>query len=326
VQEFVAAVVEAFGLGEPGGVVVTPMRGSANRLWRFDTRAGSYVVKEFSHDAPRDLARRSRAASFERRVFASGGVAMPEPVPARGGELVVRLAGSRGAPCAVRAHRWFDGRPVRSPGPDLLAAAGASLFRIQQAGASWSHQPRGSLRWWDVEPLVVAERLRGSSLADLGKEAAAVGADALAVVAAAEELEGEWVYSHCDHKPENALDVGGTPAVLDWDECGHCHRRLEVVEAALRWAGAAAPDRAAFAAFLDGYARSGGAIDSLSPRDFGKWIAALLGWFSFQGRRALGEWPSDTPDERDVAATMAGDAVRALAGSLSALTTWAGWY
>jgi hypothetical protein len=145
-------------------------------------------------------------------------------------------------------------------------------------------------------------------------------------VAAAEELEGEWVYSHCDHKPENALDVGSTPAVLDWDECGHCHPRLEAVEAALRWAGAPAPDRAAFAAFLDGYAGSGGAIDSLSPRDFGKWTAGLLGWFSFQGRRALGEWPLDTPDERDVAATMAGDAVRELAGSLSALTTWAGWY
>ena len=114
-------------------------------------------------------------------------------------------------------------------------------------------------------------------------------------------------------------------AVLDWDECGHCHPRLEAVEAAIRWAGHADPDRDAFEAFLAGYSHTGGDLTGLSECDFGKWIAALLGWFSLQARRALGDWPSDTEAERQAAASMAHDALAALRLSLAALPTWISW-
>jgi len=150
-------------------------------------------------------------------------------------------------------------------------------------------------------------------------------AEALAVVDDAGAAEGPWVYTHCDHKPENALVVQGAPAVLDWDECGHCHPRLEAAEAALRWAGPPTPRRDAFEAFLVGYSDAGGDMSAPSERDFGKWIAALLGWFSFQGRRVLGDWPSETDAERRAAAAMARDAITDLRVSLAALQTWTSW-
>ncbi|HET6952119.1 MAG TPA: hypothetical protein VFI47_17185 [Acidimicrobiales bacterium] len=323
---FVRSVTAAFGLGAVEDVAVQPMAGSANRVWRFDTPAGAFVVKELSHDTPEHLVPRRRAAAFEMRVFDHGIIAMAEPVPAEDGEIVVPLEGSRDHVCAVRVHRWLDGSKITSPEPDMLRAAGASLHAIQHAGTAWSSAPTGSIRWWDVEPAEVADRLlRSPSLGRLGQEATALVPDALAIVAAADRLAGAWVFSHCDHKPENALAVDGAPAVLDWDDCGHCHPRLEAVEAALRWSGRPEPRRAPFDAFLTGYSDAGGDIERLSERDFGKWLAALLGWFSLQARRALGEWSADTEAERWAAHAMAADALVQLRDSLAHLSTWATW-
>lgn len=324
---FVDDVVAAFGLGSTAGITVEPMVGSANRLWRFSTRREQFVVKEFAHDGGDDLQRRRRAASFERSVFESALVRMPEPVVTADGEIVVRVRGSRGEPLAVRVHRWLDGTSARRATLQAIEAAGAVLQVIQTAGAAWSAVPTGSIRWWDAEPpLEVVDRVRSSELAWATVEARPVVRDALEIVGMAEQIEGSWVYSHCDHKPENAFVVHGQPAVLDWDECGHCHPRLEAVEAALRWAAVPDPRRELFERFLAGYVRDGANLDQLSERDFGKWLAALLRWFSFQARRALGDWDSDTPDERTAAAAMAIDAVDGLRSALSALPTWSSWW
>ena len=326
---FVESVTAAFALGSREDVEVAPMVGSANRLWRFSVRGGeSFVVKEFAHDAPTDLQHRRQAAAFEQSVFNSGAVAMPEPVPATDGELIVRIAGSRGAPQAVRVHRWLEGHDASKPSArdDVLEAAGASLQVIQAAGAAWSSQPTGSIRWWDVDPLEVLDRLRPSPLAPLARESLPLVRDALDVVARADELRGLRVYSHCDHKPENALIVHGRPAVLDWDECGHCHPHLEAVEAALRWAGVPDARQDAFVRFLRGYVDAGGSLPRLSEHDFAKWLAALLGWFSFQARRALGEWPADTADERAEASAMAADALANLRAALAAMPAWMSWW
>jgi hypothetical protein len=92
-----------------------------------------------------------------------------------------------------------------------------------------------------------------------------------------------------------------------------------------RWATPAEPDRAIFEGFLAGYQDAGGAIGSLAAADFAKWFAALLGWFSFQGRRALGDWPSDTTEERGDARAMAGSALATLRDGLASLPAWSRW-
>jgi len=321
VESFVAEVVDRFGLGARDEVAVSAMVGSANRLWRFDTREASFVVKELSHDSLEQIERRRRAAAFEAAVFEGAELTMPEPLFDRDHEIVAVVEGSRGGPCLVRVHRWLDGRRVDDVVPRLAAAAGEVLSVIHSYGRRWSTAPAGSLRWWEHDPVDVVERLVASSLSDIARTAAALIQSALEVVAEAESIDGDWLYSHADHKPQNALLVDDRIAVLDWDECGHCHPRLEAVESALRWAVVSSDPPAAFRSFLDGYSGLG----DVAERDFGKWVAALLGWFSFQARRALGDWPTEPAVERREAEAMTRDAVAELDRTLKSLPLWASW-
>src|SRR3954454_17355166 len=208
-NSLVPAVVERFDLGDVNTARTQAMVGSTNRLWRLQTDLGDFVIKEFSYDAPADLQRRERAAAFERHVYESRTVLLPEPVATGDGAFVVSLPGSRGDDRGVRVHRWLDGDRIGPRDDAFLATAGSSLHAIQCAGAAWSTESTGSIRWWDVDPLVVVDRLHESHLSVLVRDAGSVIADGLAVIEAAEAADGPWLYSHCDHKPDNALDVGG---------------------------------------------------------------------------------------------------------------------
>lgn len=175
--------------------------------------------------------------------------------------------------------------------------------RIQRVGSEWSSQPEGSLRWWDQDPLEVIGRLDVSGRLPTDKDQVlSVAHSTLDLIGAAEAFSGPWGYSHCDHKPENALSVVGVPAVLDWDECGHIHPRLEAIESALRWSGRRSPGTTLtwprqhlFVAFLEGYEQTGIGIHHLEPPDFAKSLAALLGWFAFQARRSRAIGPLTVP-------------------------------
>jgi hypothetical protein len=78
---------------------------------------------------------------------------------------------------------------------------------------------------------------------------------------------------------------------------------------------------AAFRAFMKGY----GGIGPLEQRDFGKWLAALLGWFSFQARRTLGDWPTETTFDRLDAQKMARDTLLEIERALTSMTLWTSW-
>lgn len=245
---------------------------------------------------------------------------MPEPLYDRDNEIVTVALGSRGVPCLVRVHRWITGHPPTVT-PALAESAGEALAVIHAHGRNWSTKRSGSLRWWDQDPLVVAGRLDGSPLRDIAETATALMTRAVEVIGDAESIEGEWIFSHADHKPQNSLKVPEGLAVLDWDECGYCHPRLEAVESALRWSITAPDAPESFRAFLEGY----GGLAPLEERDFGKWLAALLGWFSFQARRTLGDWPTDTAFDRLEAEAMARDTVVELERALTSLSLWSSW-
>jgi Ser/Thr protein kinase RdoA (MazF antagonist) len=304
------------------------MPASSTRLWALDTSAGRQVVKEFPYhdgDRPAGLA---IAAEHEDDVWRSGTVLMPEPVRAVDGRLVPFLVGADGAEVPIRMHRWLTGSVVPAPASaDVAGQAGEVLARIHGAGSVRARPPRAGLHWWTEDP---AEVLR--SLANAGMLSAALrqrGTSCLGrsekILIAGERLAGDWVYTHCDHKPANSLLVGSRVAVLDWDECGYCLPRLEVAESALRWAGAeqAEPDAAVARAFLRGYeCDSGGRLGPFGPEDFGKWVAALVFWLWFSGRRAAGEF-GGTAAERLRAATTVADTIGVLDRTLSSIGRWA---
>jgi aminoglycoside phosphotransferase (APT) family kinase protein len=210
---------------------------------------------------------------------------------------------------------------------DYLAEAGRTLHLIQVHGLNWSTETSGKLDWWDEDPLAVHARVYSSPETEaLHNTDRSSLVDAMQIISEGEQTVGPWLYTHCDHKPENSLRVENCPAIIDWDECGHCHPRLETVKAALRWSGTEDPNREAFVAFLDGYSKSGGTIAGLVEQDFAKWVAAIVGWFAFQARRALGDWPEDTPDERKAALDMSINAYASLQPTLSRISTWTSWY
>lgn len=268
------------------------MQGSSQRLWR----AGGFVVKEFPYDTSLDSKR--RAAAFEHAVWRSGTVLMPEPIPSVTGEFIVKIRGSRDATIGVRVHRYIEGVPP----VDVSAEAGAVLRLIQDAGRDFAPAAT-TLHWWGGETVAVPET-------------------ALRLIERAERKYPSGTFTHCDHKPQNSLLTPTGVAVLDWDECGHFPARLEAVESALRWSSVGtAPDRGQFLAFLDAYGLDG----PLEDIDFAKWVAALVGWATFQTRRARGEFPDDTAADRAVAQQLADDALRELDTTLASLDEWVRW-
>jgi len=322
IEHFVKQIAVDFGLGEVFSF--STMRGSANRLWKFHTSGGDFVVKEFPYDNIESISERGEAARFEANLIQNRFVVAPEPICDQDGEYISIRTSSRGSPCAVRVHRWFEGQPPLVDDQAVVVQAGCSLRAIQEAGRSWSVSPTGSFLQENSDVLAVLDRYSISNSLnniELGNAKGAID-NALELIHDGESLAGGWVYTHCDHKPENCLSQGGTIAVLDWDECGHCHPRLEAVEAALRWAGGAQPIRVRFMAFMIGYNASGQPIEQLHELDFAKWFAALVSWFSFQGRRSLGDWPQVTELEKASAAEMARDTLLSLQSSLDALPNW----
>ena len=323
---FARGVCTIFGLAADG-LTITSLPGSTNRLWQFQTPSGRFVVKEFPYEGAGEGL--LRAAEFEYGIWRTGQLAMPEPVRAVDGQLIHRLAGSRGSTVLARVHRYLDGTPItRPPATGTAHAAGVALAAIQQFGLTRETRPSGSLRWWTIAPETILGRLYAAGVLkqDQAEMARAALRAAGAVIEAGEELAGRWVFTHCDHKPENSLLADGQVAVLDWDESGYCHPRLEVVESALRWAGAGhlEPRRDVFRAFLAGYQGHAGQLHPLRQADFAKWIAALAGWFSFTGSRALRDF-DDTEAEASDAATMAIDSIGTLHDALASLDHWAEW-
>jgi Ser/Thr protein kinase RdoA (MazF antagonist) len=329
---FATKVCGSFGLS-PDGLQMTSLPGSANRLWELQTLSGRFVVKEFPYDDEQEEQERGKrliaAAEFEYGIWSTGQLATPEPVRAVDGQLIQRLTGSRGSTVAVRVHRYLYGAPIATPPSASTAdAAGVALAAIQRFGSMLETRPSGSLRWWTVAPRTIVRRLSAAGMLgqDQTEMADATLQAAYKVIAAGEGLAGSWIFTHCDHKPENSLLVDGQVAVLDWDECGPCHPRLEAVESALRWAGVGQgkPSRDVFRAFLTGYERHAAQVRPLHREDFAKWVAALAGWFSFTGRRALGDF-DDTDAEVSAAALMAVESIGSLHDTLASLDHWAAW-
>ena len=324
---FIEQVAHHFNLGAPNTITVSPMHGSANRLWQFTTPQAKFVVKELCYDPPDYHQRRHKAAAFEHHVFQNGNVLMPEPIPAINGDFICKLQGSRNQPVPIRVHRFMNPDGHTPSNRTYLIKAGESLHTIQTLGQSDTSTATHTLLQHEEDPLITLDRMcHAPKLSTLYPEAQSVLTDALQIIHQGDNTKGAWIFTHRDHKPENSLCVHNQPAIIDWDECDYCHPKLEAVTAALRWSGAPNPKQDAFVAFLDGYTTSGGPLTSLEPHDFAKWVSSLVSWFCFQTRRALGDWPDENPTERDKAIVMAHNALTSMRPTLNQLTTWAKWY
>ncbi|MER7365284.1 hypothetical protein [Nonomuraea wenchangensis] len=131
----VEAVAAAYGLGEPVGPAVYAARGELGRIWRLDTRRGSWAVKELlvpvrEEDARADVAFQVAAAE--------AGVRLPRPVLTGGGDVV---AGGR-----WRVYAWVDLVEGAQVTAGELGAVTAGLHRV-------GHPAAGPVAAWFAEPV-----------------------------------------------------------------------------------------------------------------------------------------------------------------------------
>ena len=82
-------VVAAFDLGRPSGTMTLAARGELGRIWRLETTAGRWAVKELVRGGDEAAARAD--VDFQ-EAARSAGIRMPRPVVARDGRVLHAVA------------------------------------------------------------------------------------------------------------------------------------------------------------------------------------------------------------------------------------------
>jgi Ser/Thr protein kinase RdoA (MazF antagonist) len=218
------AVLAAFGLpGTP--VAMRPVAGAwSNRVYRLETTAGAYAVKELLDPwgGGRFTERLAEAWGVEVCAIAAG-VSAPEPIAAPDGGPAARVARLEGPDASVRVHRWARGTPAGA-GPvsaEIAGWAGGVLARLHRMEL----RPRDR----GVFPIPDAPAAREwSRLADAAARAGVPWAAAfLAVqpdvdtiarlVRSGGHRPAEEVMSHADVDQKNVLLGRSGPLLCDWD-------------------------------------------------------------------------------------------------------------
>jgi Ser/Thr protein kinase RdoA (MazF antagonist) len=312
-----AAVAEAFGLARPVGL--TTVAGAwSNRVFRLDTAAGSYAVKELTNlwSEPRFGERLDEAWRFELAALAAG-VAAPEPIRIPGSEgcalELTRADGS--APATVRVHRWVEGAPA-PPAPvaaDVARWAGrtlALLHGLRRAPADRGLFPvpdAGTADRW--AELTEAARRAGVAWAELLARAAAAVATVAALVRAGGHDPAAEVMSHADVSAKNLVLTSGGPVLCDWDVATPVVPRRELADAAMSLG--AWEDHATAREVIRAYRDAGGSDEAIAPPDLGAALASRLDWIALNVEVALGLLPA-TAERRVVAEELVQERLRSL--------------
>ncbi|WNV87684.1 phosphotransferase [Umezawaea sp. Da 62-37] len=264
--------------------IVAAGRGSVGVVWRLETGAARYAVKEFLWGLEESDVRREVAF---RDLTDGAGVLSPANIPALDGGYLVRLPPEWGGKL-VRVYEWLDGTPVRAGQvPELV---GDVLGRMHALGAV---PVNDADPWYSVGP----DEATWAALAAAGTRA---GADwAAELVAALPRLLDLGALTaelptdvpqilHLDLQPPNLLLVRGRLAVLDWDdtntgsperELGFVLAHWHVVDGTVDTTGAQR--------MVEAYRAAGGKAELHGLSSFGMRIATQLNYVLVQAELAL---------------------------------------
>lgn len=191
-------------------------------------------------------------------ALADAGLRVPAPVVPASGDGVAVLPGGR----LASVVRWLDGAPLADlPGPEALERIGATLSEFHRISDGLALPVRFERPRWDRAGLLGAQALWGDARlhpaltpAEAARMAEVVGA-LDAALSGAEARGTDFGLIHADALRENVLfDARGTPALIDFDDCGFGHRLYDLATALFQGLGQPdQPERAAAA--LQGYCR-----------------------------------------------------------------------
>lgn len=306
-------IAAVYGLGAWNAPPQAVAGGLKHRLYRARTAQGEYAVKVLSPHLLREPGHLARYGRAERIAQAAARAGLPAVCALPGLDGPVQPVGA----AAVMVFPWLAGAtlPPTSASPDAAKQIGALLGRLHALAPSVP----------GLEPPAVPYFPDNywAGLARQGEKDCAAWAGAVetalpglcewseAASQAREAMGDTWTATHRDMDQKNVLwSDPHTPFLLDWEEAGAMNPALELMGAALNWAGQAAgpPDAAVFAAFLAGY-RSATPLAPAALRHaavavMDKWLV----WLDFNLNRSLA--PQTPPDERE---TANGAAMHALA-------------
>ena len=264
----VAALLDAFDLGAGGRLSSSAVaRGRLGEIWRLDTSAGAWAVKQVDHANPEDLVAILDGARFQEAAIAWG-VPAPAIVRTRSGTLVAEVSGR-----SVRVQAWADLAPP-SPLLDPVAVAQlvAGLHTVPFTGSigveAWYTEPVGATRWRAIVTALTAAQ-------------APFAAELDTLVPELLELEGllggpprALRTCHRDLWADNVRQTAdGSLCVFDFDNAGLADPSQELAAILVEYAGTD-PTRAP--TIRDAYAAAGGPGRVESPADFAMPIAQLF--------------------------------------------------
>jgi hypothetical protein len=261
-----AWIAEAFDLGGDARLSNGPVaRGEQGQVWRLDTIAGGWAVKEAFRSV--DPAELTVAADFADAARASG---VPSPRARRDtrGRLMSDVAAS-GA--QVQVSEWVDllpPDPLLDPALVGRTVAGIHRTRVPARGAidPWFTEPVGRSEWDSL----------GRKLFDAGAPFAGQFDQLRQEFVALDE----WVRPprevwtcHRDLWADNLRPTaGGGVCVIDWQDCGPADPGDELACTLVEFG---AGDPARIAAIHDSYVEAGGPGRVAEPGDFSMLIAQL---------------------------------------------------
>ena len=291
-------LVTAFGLGEltREPVVAAAGWGGHNHVWRVDTRAGAFALKEARRPVGEDIL---SAIEIERAAVAAG-IPAPSPIAASDGRWVIADGSTW-----YRCHEWVGGKTKRNEDatPAEAAAMGSLVARLHGLALPATRAEPvgrfGAAHWSEL-----AERGRAKRWAVLVR---AHLPEMLAVEAAAPEARGGRVGSHRDLNAHNVLFDDDRLVLIDWDAAGPAWPPNERAAFAVTWASrdGGRLDLETAVAFLRGYVEGGGAVEPSDTVALGARLSGLLWWTEHNVQLAL----RGIGDDQDALAALLVEAV-----------------
>jgi len=310
-----AEVAAAFDLGAPLAPMVEAAGGEQARIWRLDTSAGSFAVKQ----PRRSIEPRADGVdvAFQEAVGAQTDVPMPMPVRRPGGAFVIPVGD-----WLVRVSTWVDLLP---PDPRLdPVELGRLLAGLHQVDFALSEEAR--VDPWYCAP--VGQEAWDDLAARLERGGAPFAATLQTEMSHLVELENlleaprDLRMCHRDLWADNVLrTTSGQICVIDWDNCGAADPSHELAVVVFEFGQG---ERARMRALYDAYRNAGGPGRLERPgqltmviAQFGHfWEMAAGSWLHSETSRAERGRAEDRVSElmtRPLRSQLIGDMIAALA-------------
>lgn len=280
------AVADRFQLGPLVGPPVSVSGGLLNRMWRLETNAGCFAVKELNlvRDQVPDF---EAVYSFE-LAAGQAGVPLPTPVPDPASHRAVARLEQPTA--AVLVHHWAEGTPMpATPVTDQYAyRLGVALADLHSLHTDWPAAEDPPEMLTDREWATLADTARRAEMPWAAKLASTTSAFARigALVTEWNRRDDAVVVSHRDVNPKNLLEHEGLPVIVDWETLGWVSvaHELGATAASLAYQrDGAGFDGEVFHSVLSGYRSRGRTVPEPGPH----WFAALFGVWLYTVQRNI---------------------------------------